>query len=70
LAPAYSRINLAPILPNTIFPSKFSYKFVKNEAYQIFTSICKPNLPYLTSILQKIGSKCLKKNFLNEIIGS
>jgi hypothetical protein len=36
---------------------KISCKFVKNESYQIFTNICKPDLAYFTSILQKIGSK-------------
>jgi hypothetical protein len=34
-----------------------SEKFVKNESYQIFTNICKPNLAYFTSIIQKIGAK-------------
>jgi hypothetical protein len=38
-----------------------SYKFVKNESYQIFTDICKPNLDYFTSVFQNIGSKWLQK---------
>jgi hypothetical protein len=40
---------------------KIAYKFVKNESYQIFLNICKPNLASFTSILQKIGSKWLQK---------
>jgi hypothetical protein len=36
---------------------KNSYKFVIYESYQILVNICKHNLAYLTSILQKIGSK-------------
>jgi hypothetical protein len=31
---------------------KISYKFVKNESYQIFMNICKLNLAYFTSIIQ------------------
>jgi hypothetical protein len=31
-----------------------SHKFVKNETYQIFTKICKPNLDY---IFYKYSSK-------------
>jgi hypothetical protein len=55
-----------PILPNMIYTylkdlltnmCEISYKFVKNESYQIFMNNCKPNLAYFTSILQKIGSK-------------
>jgi hypothetical protein len=41
---------------------KKSHKFGKNESYQIFMNICKSNLSYFTSILQKIGSKLLQKN--------
>jgi hypothetical protein len=40
---------------------KISYKFVKNESYQIFMNICKPNKAYFISILQEIGSKRLRK---------
>jgi hypothetical protein len=44
-----SGLDLDPILPNMI------YTYVKNESFQIFLNICKPNLAYFTSILQKIG---------------
>jgi hypothetical protein len=40
---------------------KISYKFMKNESYQIFTLIRKPNLAYIISNLKKIGSKLLQK---------
>jgi hypothetical protein len=40
---------------------KISYKFVRNESCQFFANICKPNLAYFTSILQKIGSKWFQK---------
>jgi hypothetical protein len=51
-----------PILPNTIFQIlnifvRFSYKFEKNESYQIFIHICKPNLAYFTSILQNVNTE-------------
>jgi hypothetical protein len=36
---------------------KISYKFVKNESYQNFANVYKPNLAYFTSIVQKIGTK-------------
>jgi hypothetical protein len=36
---------------------KISVEFVKNESYHVFMNICKPNLAYLTSIFEKIGSK-------------
>jgi hypothetical protein len=39
-----------------------SYKFVKNEAYQSFTNICKPNLAFLQVFFKKMGSKWLWKN--------
>jgi hypothetical protein len=48
---------LVPILPNAFFPIlhifvrfshkyvfNFFYKFVKNESFQMFMNICKPNL--------------------------
>jgi hypothetical protein len=41
---------------------KISYKVVKNESYQNFANICKPNVAYFTSILQNIGPKWLWKN--------
>jgi hypothetical protein len=31
---------------------KMSYKFVKNESYQIFTNICRPNLASLQVFLK------------------
>jgi hypothetical protein len=40
---------------------KISYKFVKNEPYQIFTNICEPNLAYFTSILKKMAQNDYKK---------
>jgi hypothetical protein len=40
---------------------KIAYKFEKNESYQFFKNICKPNLACFTSILQKIGSIWLQK---------
>jgi hypothetical protein len=39
---------------------KMFYKFVKNESYLIFINICKPNLGYFSSILQKIDFDCKK----------
>jgi hypothetical protein len=65
--------NLAPILPNTIFPILHSlyvltnickitaYKFVKNKLYQIFSNTCKPNIADFTRIiLEDIGWKVAK----------
>jgi hypothetical protein len=43
----------------------YFYKLVKNEPYQIFTNICKPNLANFTSILRKIGSKRVIPNYFD-----
>jgi hypothetical protein len=47
---------------------KFLTNLWKNESCQNFTNTCKPNLDFFTSILQKIGSKCLQKNFSYQTI--
>jgi hypothetical protein len=42
---------------------RISHKFAKNESYQIFTNICKPNLAYLTTMYSsKNWLKMLSKN--------
>jgi hypothetical protein len=40
---------------------KISYKFVKNESYQVFMNIYKLNLAYFISIIQEISSKWVWK---------
>jgi hypothetical protein len=42
---------------------KISFKFAKNESYQIFTNICKPNLAYFTHMYSsKNWLKMIAKN--------
>jgi hypothetical protein len=52
------RLHVLHILTNMC---KISYIFVKNESYQIFMNICKLNLAYVTSILQKNWLKMVVK---------
>jgi hypothetical protein len=39
---------------------KISYKFVKNESYQILKKICKTNIAYLKIYISKIRLKMIE----------
>jgi hypothetical protein len=41
---------------------KISYKFVKNESYQIFKNICKLNLACLQVLFNKFAQNECEKN--------
>jgi hypothetical protein len=45
-----------------------SNKFVKNESYQFFMNLCKPNVAYFTSILQKNWLKIIEKNLFYQTV--
>jgi hypothetical protein len=47
---------------------KISYKFGKNESYQIFVNIRKPNLAYFTSILKKLAQNDCEETCLTKTI--
>jgi hypothetical protein len=40
---------------------KIPYKFVKNESFLIFTSICKPNLAFLQVFFKKSAQNNCEK---------
>jgi hypothetical protein len=48
--------------------SKSCHKFEKNESYQTFTNICKPNLAYFGRILQILAQNDFQKNLFYKII--
>jgi hypothetical protein len=62
------------IFPTSHIYVRFFHKygiflFVKNESYQTFKNICKPNLAYFTSIQQTMAQNDCKKLALPENIG-